>query len=211
MFVIYLMNKLLMLFFPLQLELLLPTLRRFLLFRLSLLLEQLPQPLARRLLVWERPRQSLLWKGGRGSAGVGVGEAVPHALHRRRLRVLHLVLRLELLSRRRPHHVEPGADIFPAVLLERLPVSVAIQVFRDEDWRPVPPGLEVEHSLRVGGGKGDDVALYEVPDSLAAGALLAKLDGHSGLVVGWCRLARVREKIVRIEFESAVNLINNQG
>ena len=96
--------------------------------------------------------------------------------------VWSLVLRLELLARRRPHHVEPGADILPAVLVDRLPVPVAVEVLRDEDRRPVPPGLEVDHRLRVGGGEGDDVALYEVPDALAAGALLAKLDGHSGLV-----------------------------
>ena len=51
------------------------------------------------------------------------------------------------------------------------------------NYFPVPPGLEVDHRLRVGGGEGDDVALYEVPNALAAGALLAKLDGYSGLVV----------------------------
>ena len=88
--VLYLMNLRLMLLFPLQLELLLTTPRRLLRLRLLLLHEQLTQPLARRLLVWERPRQPLLGKLCSGGAGVGVGKAVPHALHRRRLRVLHL-------------------------------------------------------------------------------------------------------------------------
>ena len=65
-------------------------------------------------------------KVGLRHPGVHVGVDVPHSLHGGRVRVLHLFLRLKLLSRRGPQEVQPGDNLLAAIIVQGLPVSLAV-------------------------------------------------------------------------------------
>lgn len=89
--------------------------------------------------------------------GRSVGEGGPHPLDGGVVGVLEAPQPLHWLARPRPQVFDPLEHLFPGEVVATHVFALTVEVLGDQNRRPVPSGLQVDHSTGVKTGKVEQI------------------------------------------------------